>query len=90
MGVPAFYRWLSSKYPMIITDVVEKRNEDGSVQASLREPIDNLYIDMNGIIHPCCHPEDEVVDYNLSSIFFSLGFCFKTNQVIFILERASN
>jgi len=68
MGVPAFYRWLSEKYPKIIEDVLEQRVQTSS--GSTRLPFDwsgpnpsgvecdNLYIDMNGIIHPCSHPEN--------------------------------
>ncbi|VDM33595.1 unnamed protein product [Hydatigera taeniaeformis] len=70
MGVPAFFRWLSQKYPSIVVHCVEKRgrviDEEGH-----REPVDilgpnpngeefdNLYLDMNGIIHPCTHPENK-------------------------------
>ncbi|KAI7907128.1 exoribonuclease 1 [Cokeromyces recurvatus] len=45
MGIPKFFRWISERYPMcsqLITD------------NSIPE-FDNLYLDMNGIIHNCSH-----------------------------------
>ena len=43
MGIPKFYRWLSERYPLINENLAQ--NEI---------PIyDNLYLDMNGIIHNC-------------------------------------
>ena len=70
MGVPAFYRWLSEKYPKIVTDVLEERVQTAGPDSSVRLPFDatkpvpdgfhcdNLYLDLNGIIHPASHPED--------------------------------
>ena len=49
MGVPAFFRWLSKKYPSIVVQC------DDGVKGQYH--FDNLYLDMNGIIHPCSHPE---------------------------------
>ncbi|TRY71497.1 hypothetical protein TCAL_12611 [Tigriopus californicus] len=81
MGVPAFFRWLTKKYPSVIIDCIESRSgttdgggggvDDGvgvrqnaaALDSSQPNPnqveFDNLYLDMNGIIHPCTHPEDK-------------------------------
>lgn len=66
MGVPALFRWLSKKYPKIISSVID---EEGPVVDGVEQPInysdpnpngelDNLYLDMNAIVHPCSHPEN--------------------------------
>ena len=49
MGVPKFYRWLSERYPQINQIISD---------STLLPEFDNLYLDMNGIIHACSHPND--------------------------------
>ena len=49
MGIPKFYRWISERYPLISQSI-----EDGSIIPEY----DNLYLDFNGIIHRCSHPDD--------------------------------
>ena len=94
MGVPAFFRWLTKRYPKVVIDALsedelehlyEKFGKDSKssdpneidlnaddfsgndlkllVRREIDEKItsnnpefDVLYLDMNGIIHPCTRP----------------------------------
>jgi 5'-3' exoribonuclease 2 len=69
MGVPAFFKWLTLRYPKVVMDAIEEITSDFDINNFLKNNygsdtnmpcIDNFYLDMNGIIHPCAHPQDRV------------------------------
>jgi 5'-3' exoribonuclease 2 len=59
MGVPSFYKWLINKYPKAVQETNTSTVE-----------YDNLYLDMNSIIHPCFHPNDD----GNSNVCYSFSF----------------
>ncbi|XP_050453967.1 5'-3' exoribonuclease 1 isoform X2 [Cataglyphis hispanica] len=50
MGVPKFFRYISERYPCLSEVIKEHQIPE----------FDYLYLDMNGIIHTCSHPNDDV------------------------------
>ena len=64
MGVPKFYRWLSERYPKINQLISD---------ASILPEFDNLYLDLNGIIHGCTHPNDDDLSGSLTEKEMMLG-----------------
>lgn len=73
MGVPKFYRWISERYPCLSTVVKEYQIPE----------FDNLYLDMNGIIHVCSHPNDDDPHFRITEdkifldIFNYIDFLFR-------------
>lgn len=63
MGVPKYFRWLSERYPLIMQLVEENRIPE----------FDNLYLDMNGIIHNCSHPNDGEATFRIAEEEIFLG-----------------
>ncbi len=84
------FRWLSTKYPKIVVPVLESAINPAEEEKLLNlcEPnpngieYDNLYLDMNGIIHPCCHPENKV-----RALF---RICFFILKIYLMKEGAGN
>ena len=72
MGIAGFFLWLQRHYPNCI-DPIEPGITD--VEGFQRhEQYDNFYLDMNGLIHPCCHdtaplPEPETEEEMFDRIF---------------------
>ena len=50
MGIPKFFKWITRRYPLILQGL--QREED-------MPPSDNLYMDLNGIVHNAIHGNDQ-------------------------------
>lgn len=63
MGVPSFFRWLIKRYPAILSKIVDNYKPE---EEPINGNFDNLYLDLNGVIHSCSHGDEDEEDVSLS------------------------
>ncbi len=56
MGIPKYFRFITNKYPDLIIDKLNTINNINNDNI-----IDNLFLDTNCLIHPCCK---KIIDEN--------------------------
>ncbi|KAI0663830.1 exonuclease II [Cubamyces menziesii] len=76
-----FFRYISERYPLTSQLIQENKIPEFGMSSPFSHawlkaelPEDNLYVDFNGIIHNCSHPNDEDAHFRLSEaqIFTSI------------------
>ncbi|KAJ3438593.1 5'-3' exoribonuclease [Anaeramoeba flamelloides] len=59
MGVPSFFIWLTKRYPKILSACINPQSYHPERPNPNGIEFDNLYLDLNGMVHPAFHPEDK-------------------------------
>ncbi|GMM27627.1 chromatin-binding exonuclease [Martiniozyma asiatica (nom. inval.)] len=59
MGIPKFFRFITERYPLILQEI------DSPEMVTF----DNLYLDMNSILHNCSHPKEGLSHLTHEQIF---------------------
>jgi len=72
MGLPTFFRWIFERYPKCVTDAVKPDPSENLNRANPNDEVDNLYIDVNDILHIAFHPEDAQTPSNFVECMESL------------------
>ncbi|EAN78036.1 5'-3' exoribonuclease XRND, putative [Trypanosoma brucei brucei TREU927] len=88
MGIAGFYLWLKRWYASCMEDVpqcvVEAASKSSPPPKEYMQShkFDNLYLDLNGLVHPCCHdtsplPEPESEEEMFERVFTQIDLVFK-------------